>query len=220
MKMWSIRFKLALVALGLLGIGLNIASADNVLEMFSYYTIQSNLFVVVLFSALCYFEIKKQPWEDRWKRVFKGMFTIGILVTMLVYHVLIKPGISEGIDYEVGGLADSLVHTIVPAMVVLDWLLFDAKGYLKAHDPLIWLLQPIDYLLYIVVYTSLGGRFTLGSEPVRHPYFFLDLETYGFVGVLKWAILILLLYLVLGYLLYFIDGLFRYLEMKRKGIEE
>jgi hypothetical protein len=220
MKQWSIRFKLAIVVLGLLGIVLNTINADNVLELFSYYTIQSNLFVVILFAVLAFFEIKKQPWEDNWKRVFKGMFSIGILVTMLVYHVLLKPGISAGsIDYEVGSLADSLVHTIVPTLVILDWFLFDKKGFLKAYYPLLWLLQPVDYLFYVIIYTALGGRFTLGVEPVRYPYFFLDLGRFGFVGVLQWAVLILLLFMVLGYLLYFIDGLLRYLEMKRKGVE-
>jgi hypothetical protein len=220
MKTWSIRFKVAIVALGIFGIVLNAISADNVLELFSYYTIQSNLFVVVLFAVLAYFEIKNHPWEDHWKRVFKGMFTIGILVTMLVYHVLLKPGISSGsIDYEVGSLSDSLVHTIVPILVVLDWFLFDKKGFQKAFYPLLWLLQPIDYLFYVLIYTALGGRFTLGTEPVLYPYFFLDLGRYGFVGVLQWSILILLLYLVLGYLLYFIDGLLRYLEIKHKGVD-
>lgn len=133
MKTWSIRLKLAIVVLGLIGIVLHTIDADNVLELFSYYTIQSNLFIVFLFAILAIFEIKKQPWEDNWKRIFKGMFTIGILVTMLVYHVLLKPGISSGsIDYEVGSLADSLLHTMVPTLVVLDWFLFDKKGFLKA----------------------------------------------------------------------------------------
>ncbi|MCK7485028.1 MAG: Pr6Pr family membrane protein [Bacillus subtilis] len=221
MKAWSIRFKLLIVLTGLVGIVLNAIDADNILELFSYYAIQSNLYVVILFSVLVGFEIKKRPWEDAWKRVFKGMFTIGILVTMLVYHVLLKPGIAAGnIDYEVGGLPDVLVHTMTPLLVILDWLLFDKKGLLKAYYPLLWLLQPVDYLVYVLIFTALGGRFTLGVEAVRYPYFFLDIDRFGFVGVLQWSILILLLYVVLGYLLYFIDGVVRYFELKRDGIDE
>lgn len=209
--------RLAIVFLALLGVLLNLTDSKNVLETLSYYTIQSNLLVAILFGALAWFDIKKTPWDDAWSRVFTGIFTIGITVTMLVFHVLIAPSIAPGGDYEVGGLADSLVHTVTPLLTLVHWALYSKKGAMKATDPLFFLLQPIDYVFYLGIYTVLGGRFTWGDVQSIYPYFFLNVEVYGWNGVLLFSAMILLLYLVLGYLLYFLDGIASWMEQKNRG---
>lgn len=209
--------RLAIALSALFGIFLNLIDADNVWETLSYYTIQSNLLVAVLFGLLAWFDFKHAPWEDAWSRIFTGMFTVGITVTMLVYHVLLAPTIAPGGDYVVNGLPDLFVHTITPALTLIHWFVYSKKGAMKATDPLFVLLQPIDYVLYLVIYNALGGRFTWGNTVSRYPYFFLNLDTFGLEGVLMWSAMILLLYLVLGFLLYFLDGLFLYFEQKRPG---
>jgi hypothetical protein len=220
MNQWKTPLRLSIVISALFGLVLNLIQANNVLEMLSYYTIQSNVLVAVFFGILCWFDWKKQPWDDAWSRVLTGIFTIGITITMLVFHVLIAPTIASGGEYVVGSLRDSMVHTVTPMLTLMHWFLFSPKGSMKATDPLFYLIQPIDYVVYLVIYTSLGGRFTWGGVQSMYPYFFLNLEFYGVLGVLQFSAIILLLYLVLGYLLYFLDGVWKFWELRKRGNTE
>jgi hypothetical protein len=208
-----VRLLIALSAL--FGIFLNLIDADNVLEMLSYYTIQSNLLVAVLFLILAWFDWKNQPWDDAWSRILTFVFTVGITVTMLVFHLLLAPTIEPGGEYVVNGLPDLFVHTITPILTIVHWFLYSKKGAMKATDPLFTVLQPLDYLLYIVFYNLLGGRFTWNDVQSPYPYFFLNLEVYGWTGVLMWSVILLLMYLVLGFLFYFIDSLRLSFEARR-----
>ena len=45
------------------------------------------------------------------------------------------------------------------------------------------------------------------STPLIYPYFFVNLETQGVGGVAKWALLLLVAFMAVGYLLYGIDKL-------------
>lgn len=211
-----VRLLIALCAL--FGIFLNLIDAKNVLEMLSYYTIQSNLLIAVFFVILAWFDLKKTPWEDAWSRVLTFVFTIGITVTMLVFHVLLAPTIEPGGDYVVNGLPDLFVHTITPLLTIVHWFVYSKKGAMRAADLLFTWLQPIDYVAYLVFYNLLGGRFTWDDVQSPYPYFFLNFETYGWDGVLQWTAMILLLYLVLGFLFYFVDGLLLYLEKRRQDV--
>ena len=52
-----------------------------------------------------------------------------------------------------------------------------------------------------------------GTEtPLIYPYFFVNLETQGVAGVAKWAVLLLVAFMAVGYLFYGIDKL-----LNRKG---
>ncbi len=216
MKRYSLIYKSILVLAALFGLVLQFSTSTRFFQTFSYYTVQSNLWVLIFFGVLLWFEIKKRPWDYPWIRLFKTMFTIGIFVTFLVYHFLLRPSLGTDTgSFEVGGLNDLFVHYIVPIMTLLDYLIFDPKGKMKWYSPLFNLIRPLDYVLYLLIYNLLGGRFTFGSSTSTYPYFFLDIDRFGFLGVLQWSVLILLLYLVLGFLLYFVDGLILYFQMKQ-----
>jgi hypothetical protein len=215
MRRYSIIYKSVLVLSALIGLILQFASSTNIIETFSYYTIQSNLWVLFFFGYLLYREVYKLPKIGKWLLLFKGMFTVGIFVTFLVYHFIIRPSL-EGINtsFEVGGINDFFIHYFVPLLTLFDWVFFDVKGKLLWYFPLVWLVQPLDYLVYVGIYNLLGGRFNTLTDPTPYPYFFLNVERFGILGVMQWSVLIVLLYIVLGYLLYFIDGAILYFQIK------
>ncbi len=57
-------------------------------------------------------------------------------------------------------------------------------------------------LLVIFDYINFGGNFLGGS---KYPYFFLDIEKYGISGVIGNLTFVYILFLLYGYLVYFID---------------
>ena len=104
-----------------------------------------------------------------------------------------------GTDDIIGNqFANFLVHTFSPLLVTLDYFLFDEKGNFKYFYPFIWLILPLNYIVYVYTYSSMGGKFySIGGS--RHfAYFFLDYEKIGYIGVLKWIIAMAIFILMIG----------------------
>lgn len=212
-RLASIIFKALLASGCLTGLVLNLVQSSNPASLISYYTIQSNLVCLVLFTILLILEIRglsapaPGAWRNSpWLSLFKGGCTVYILLTFLVYNFVLAPGIAElSTSYQLYSLQDLLVHYFSPLMVLLDYFLFDRKGRFKAAYPLGWTLLPLAYLLYVFVFVSLGGRFYYGGIASKYPYFFLNIEKLGLAGVGKWILFIAAAYLLLSYVLTGID---------------
>lgn len=101
-----------------------------------------------------------------------------------------------------------LLHQILPAMVLLDWLLFGEKDRFRWTSPLLWLILPDLYFAGLILRAVL---FSGGWQ-----YAFLN---YDLVGVKHCALTLLLLNffaLAMGYLLVSIDRLTAGKKKKRK----
>jgi hypothetical protein len=199
-------FRLLLVAGCALGLVLNMLSSKNLLTLFMYYTIQSNLLCLAFFIYLLV--RRSRPDDSPWLSIAKGACLMAILVTLLVYHFALRPQISHlAVNYRPFSLKDLLVHYFTPLMVLLDYLLFDLKGRYRQWDPLIWASLPLAYLALVYIYVGLGGRFQLGSSTAKYPYFFLNVEELGLGGVLAWIGLITGGFMVVAYGLVGLDWL-------------
>lgn len=134
--------------------------------------------------------------------MIKGAIIIEILITAVVYRIALAPtGFSmDSLRESIIGnqFANFLVHTFSPLLVTLDYFLFDEKGNFKYFYPFIWLILPLNYIVYVYTYSSMGGKFySIGGS--RHfAYFFLDYEKIGYIGVLKWIIAMAIFILMIG----------------------
>ena len=206
MSMASWRFKVFISLVGSVGLGLTVINSFNYLESFSYFTTQSNALATVFFVCLVLFGRRFIPLEHRVVTVLKGSLTLALLVTMLVYHLVLRPILAElYAEYVVFGPQDLIVHYVMPLLVLLDFGLFDVRGRLRHTDPLWFLLFPVLYVLYIAIYGAFGGRFAINGIMSRYPYFFLDVETYGIATVVFWSTLVLMVFLLLGVAIYWFD---------------
>ena len=169
-------------------------------ELFSFFTIQSNvLCLITLFLAL-----RKEP-----PALLRGLATVCITLTFLVYHFLLRPA-----DFTLANLgnikntSNLFAHYIVPFCIWLDYILFCSKGHMRLSYPLKWLCYPLLYLAYILlVYKPLGGTFIVDGQLCHVPYFFLDAEVLGVGGVALWCVLIASGFLLLSYLFLLADRL-------------
>lgn len=149
-KKLSVSFKLILVVFCAFGLLLSFGVFDGrfKLESLRFFTVLSNLlcFLYFLFDL---FYLKKYFHDENkvtWNPILKGITTMSITVTLLVAHFLL------GARFEMRttmGISFLLLHYIVPIMTILDWLLFDKKGYIKKESPLVWTLGPLVYFLVI-----------------------------------------------------------------------
>ena len=96
-----------------------------------------------------------------------------------------------------------LFHIILPIMFVLDWLLFYEKGKVKTIYPICSTLFPLLYVIFIFIRAWILEFDS--TVPYIYPYFFLDLDKLGVMGVIKWVIFLSIGFVIGGFLLYGID---------------
>ena len=178
-------------------------------ESLIYYTNLSNLLCFLYFVPLT--ARMAIHYRDGTKNVvtlfprIKGAFTLMITVTILVYHFLLAGGkmpMYDGIHFQ-RWLANTLLHYVAPAMVILDWILFDPKRVFHKLDPLFWLIIPLLYALFTIIRAEIGGE--MGSKGSRFPYFFLDVDAIGWSGMLVYAGAIAVVFTALGYVMLLLD---------------
>lgn len=199
-------FRLILIFSALAGLTLQFLHSEKILATLSYYTVLSNLFVLLLFIYIVYlYDIKQQQIPTSYS-ILKGSATVGIFLTFIIYHFVLRPVlISSGFEYSPYSISDLLVHYLVPIMTLLDYLLFDEKGNYQKSFIKFWMIFPIAYVVYVYLYGGLGGTFPSYDYESSFPYFFLDYQTYGWT-VLLFIIGIALFYLLLCIALYFLDN--------------
>lgn len=132
---------------------------------------------------------------------------ISLLVTALIAHFMLFDAMFQN-----GQLVWHLVamHYVVPAMALLDWALFDEKGKMAVWGPFAWLSLAAVYLTVVMIGAGplgldLGGGTTAGQT--RYPYTFLDPAVSGVGGVALFIVVMLVAFVLLGYLIFAIDRL-------------
>jgi hypothetical protein len=146
---------------------------------FAFFTVQSNLIVGATTLLLAVSPHRNSTVF----RVFRLIGVVAITVTGVVYHVALS-GILE-LD-GVHQLGNQLVHTVVPVLAVVGWLLFGPRGLTSARVVWLSLLFPLAWLAFTLV---------RGSFVHWYPYPFIDVTKLGYGKVALncvWVALLLL----------------------------
>jgi hypothetical protein len=152
----------------------------NLVNFFSYFTIQSNVIAVVVLAGGALVD----PRGARWAYL-RGAATLYITITGLVYNTLLI-NVSVGVA---SPWINDVVHRLVPALMLLDWIIFSPWARTHVAAALVWLAYPLAY----VAYTLLRGPLV-----DWYPYPFLDprlgggygrVAIYGVVLTLVFALL-------------------------------
>lgn len=195
----------------LIGIVLNIVNTVSIEIILSYYTIQSNILCLITFIIFFIKDIcGKKYRRSNTYFIIKGAVTIAIFLTLSVYLMSLVPNNfpmykKMGLGIKQNKIANLFVHIISPILVIMDYFLFDEKGYFKSFYPIIWLLLPMQYLQYVYIYNANGGCFYNLGGSNEFGYFFLDYKKIGVMNVIKWIIFLTLFVLIISYMLVYID---------------
>lgn len=143
----------------------------TVVQFFSYFTILSNIVV-----ATCCTLILLKPTSG-WGKFFSQpavvtAITLYITVVGLVYNLVLRfLWAPQGLQK----IVDELLHSIIPILFILYWLLFVQKDLLQWKNAFPWLLFPFIYSIYILCRGALTGLY---------PYPFMDVVELGYKKVL------------------------------------
>jgi hypothetical protein len=204
-------FILKLTILGVSGYGLFLifTSYQKPIEAFGYFTTQVNILV---FLSYFYYLIRLQFLSNKTQRnmFVKQALLVYVLLTMIVYAFVIIPYITNNdVIYEVGSSKDIIIHLVTPTLVCIDYAMFDIKGKFRKINIISVFLFPLTYLLYVYVYVSMGGRFTLAGESL-FPYFFLNYEVYGLEYTVLSVFGLFIFIAFNGWLTYVIDEILKH----------
>ena len=171
------------------------SASELTLNFFSYFTILSNILVALALTAPV---VAPNSRLGRWfaSEGVRAAMAMYIVVVGVVYHFLLAP------TWNPQGLAllgNSLLHYVMPAAFVLDWLLFAPKGRLNWKDPAKWLIFPLIYGGWTLIQGALSGWW---------PYPFVDVGALGLGRVLLNFIGLLIFFLIVGLTVVAIDRTF------------
>ncbi len=151
----------------------------------SFFTILTNLLVALCSTIL----LRKKNNEVNFFSRLKTITAIAVYITVvgLVYNLVLRflwqP---QGLQL----IVDELLHTVVPVLFILFWLLFVPKAGLKAKDILPWLLYPFVYVIYILIRGAMTGEY---------PYPFIDVVQLGYSKVFLNSGMLVIVFLVFSW---------------------
>ena len=142
--------------------------------------------------------------------MLKFVALLGILLTFIIYNFVLAPRRDIKDSF---GVSSITLHIILPLMFTFDYILFYEHGRIKWNYPIVSSLFPLLYATFIYIHAAIykfdssiyyPGR----KDPFIYPYFFLNLDTLGVEGVMKYILIILFVFVAFGYVIFLIDRLF------------
>jgi len=147
----------------------------SVANFFSYFTVQSNLLVLLTCGFLIVDPSGLHSSPLALAVRLAGL--TGITVTGVVYGTLIAPyNDPHGAEW----LYDVLFHYVSPVMAVLGFVVLGPRGLLNRFH-LWFILWPLAWLAYTMIRAEVTDPafIGLGLARSRYPYAFLDVDLHG-----------------------------------------
>lgn len=164
--------------------------SETSIRFFSYFTILTNSLCAIYFTSISLLKPGQVPSSKQTSLLTP--ITVYITVVGLVYQIVLRP------LWEPQGMqriVDELLHSIIPAAIIVFWYFFGAIKDVKYSNAFSWLIYPIVYLILILI----RGHFS-----AFYPYPFIDVLKFGFNEVLKNTVFLMLLFVSLSLLFIFI----------------
>lgn len=169
-KQFLISYKVFFALLGCSAVVSEIATlverdVFNPVNFFSYFTIETNILVVVtlLLSALALAAGRKSTFDT-----LRGATTVYIAVVGIGFSALLSQ--VEGLVLTAVPWDNIVLHYIIPVAVLIDFVIDRPHRALTVKKSLVWLLFPAVYITYALTRGALTGWY---------PYPFLDPATHG-----------------------------------------
>jgi hypothetical protein len=161
----------------------------NLVNFFSFFTIQSNLFaVIMLFTAAA---ALRSGLKNNALQYLRGASSLYMVITGVIFAVLLSnydPRVLTAVPID-----NTILHYIMPVVMVIDWLIDPPARRLSFVHSLIWLAYPLLYLGYTLI---------RGVNVGWYPYPFLNPATGGgYSGIIATAIGITIFVVVVAWVM-------------------
>jgi hypothetical protein len=173
----------------------HMSAGELTLNFFSYFTILSNILVALALTAPV---VAPNSRLGRWSASegVRAAVAMYIAVVGLTYHFLLA-GVWDPQGWSL--LANKLLHYVMPAAFVIDWLAFTPKGRLRWIDAVKWLAPVLIYGAWTLAHGKLSSWW---------PYWFVDVDKLGLGKAMVYFAGLLVFFLIVGLIVVAIDRTF------------
>ncbi len=154
----------------------------GIVQALCYFTVLTNILVTLSATRLAWWGARGflgRPSTLAAAAVY--IFVVGLIYALLLSSLWAPTGLHK--------LADAILHSLIPVLYLLWWLLYAPKQELRWSQPLKWLAYPLAYGAFFAILGTLSGKYL---------YPFTDLRNLGAAQVLRNTALLLLLFWGLG----------------------
>jgi hypothetical protein len=124
----------------------------NPWNFFGYFTIQSNIIIALAFAVTLVAAVRRKRGDLR-VSLFRGAATVYIATTGIVYNTLLT-----GIDVSANvQWSNDILHKVLPAYAVLDWLLFSDRSKLLLRHVWWFLIYPAVWTTVVLIRGATDG---------------------------------------------------------------
>jgi len=153
--------------------------------LFRYFTIQSNFIVALYFGLRC---TTRFTDNKRFEAMLGGV-AIYITITFIVFMTMLDPIYNpEGLNL----VGSTFSHYIVPILVIIYMIHYRFDYNFVMKDILKWMIYPICYLGFMIVYGSITNDYL-------YPFF--QVSKIGVVGLIIVILIMLIFFLFVSFLL-------------------
>lgn len=139
----------------------------RVANLFTFFTIQTNVIVAVTCLALAIAPERRSTAV----RALRLDALLGIIVTGLVFHVVLSGLYTfDGAEW----YTNQVFHTVSPLLTVIGWVVFGPRGLIDLRTVVWSLVFPLAWLALTLVRGALTGWY---------PYPFIDVDDLGYAAV-------------------------------------
>ncbi len=151
----------------------------NPVSYFSYFTIDSNLIAAAILLVGAASAGRGSARFD----LFRGGAVVYMSITGIVFTLLLS---NTDVDTAIPWV-NTVVHELMPLVILADWLVTPPVTRLRLRDGLLWLSFPLVWIVYTLI---------RGSIVNLYPYPFLNPANGGYASVAVYAAGILVAMLV------------------------
>jgi hypothetical protein len=162
---------------------------QRLFEFFSYFTVESNIFVGVATGMLAFRQDRDGPF---W-RVLRIGSMFGITVTLIMYHFFLAP---LAAFTGVAAASNVGLHYVVPIFAIVGWVLFGPHPRVTWKALLLAGIWPLAFMVLTVAQGAITGFY---------PYPFVNIDKLGFWQVALNGIGIIALVLAVGAIYLLLD---------------
>ena len=166
---------------------LGLSATEGTIRFFTYFTILTNILVAVNLTAVL---IKPQSRAGIFfsRDSPQAAIAVYIFVVGLVYNLILrKLWAPQGLQL----IVDNILHSAVPLLYVLFWIVFVSKKNLVWIDAVRWLAYPAVYFLWVIIFGALTSFY---------PYPFIDVNVLGYPTMFLHAGVLLVVFVMLAIL--------------------
>ena len=208
----QLMFQTAFCTLGILGIIASFGTFNYEFrsDFYVHFTNLSNYLCIAIMFVELIETIKKNKNQYVTKLpLLKFIGLLAILLTFIIFNFMLAGDREPQLNFYINSV---LFHIILPLMYLMDWILFYEHKKIRWYYPLISVSFPVIYAIFIFIRAWI---LDFNPEaPYIYPYFFLNLNELGVVGVIKWIGILSVVFVVIGYIMFVIDNILK----KRKII--